>query len=83
LPESPSPAELGLIEQRVQLLEELIVSELGPAGQTLVQRVKRRVGAPQAPTHAWFARLRSAVLGELNDPLTRAVVAASALWLPP
>ena len=83
LPESPTPGDLGLIEQRLQLLEELIVSELGPAGQALVQRVKRRVGAPQVPTNAWFERLRSAVLAELNDPLTRAVVAASALWLPP
>ena len=83
LPESPTPAELDLIEQRLQLLEELIVSELGLAGQALVQRVKRRVGAPQVPTNAWFERLRSAVLAELNDPLTRAVVAASALWLPP
>lgn len=81
--ENPSPAELGLIEQRLQSLEELIVSELGPAGQALFQRVKRRVGAPQVPMNAWFARLRSAVLAELNDPLTRAVVAASALWLPP
>lgn len=67
---------------RLEQIELLLITEVGPTGRALFQRLRRQACQPGASEGTWLPRLRSLLLGELKDPCARAVIAASVLFIP-
>ncbi|HET9960218.1 MAG TPA: hypothetical protein VFQ61_37265 [Polyangiaceae bacterium] len=67
---------------RLEQIESLLTSEVGPNGRAMLQRLRRQAAQAGIAEAAWLPRLRTLLLSELKDPCARAVVAASILFVP-